>query len=60
MSEKRKKYDREFGEGAVRIVEETNRPVAQGARGCSSRRRPALGAFRSTSRRPGPSRSPGC
>lgn len=32
MSEKRKKYDREFCEGAVRIVEETNKPVAQVAR----------------------------
>lgn len=32
MSEKRKKYDREFREGAVRIVEETGRPVAQVAR----------------------------
>lgn len=32
MSEKRKKYDREFREGAVRIVEETKKPVAQVAR----------------------------
>ena len=32
MSEKRKKYDREFREGAVRIVEETGKPVAQIAR----------------------------
>lgn len=32
MSEKRKKYDREFREGAVRIVEETGKPVAQVAR----------------------------
>jgi transposase len=32
MSEKRKKYDREFRDGAVRIVEETNKPVAQIAR----------------------------
>ena len=32
MPEKRKKYDREFREGAVRIVEETNRPIAQVAR----------------------------
>jgi hypothetical protein len=28
MPEKRKKYDREFREGAVRIVEETNKPIA--------------------------------
>ena len=32
MSEKRKKYDREFREGAVRIVEETGKPTAQVAR----------------------------
>ena len=32
MSEKRKKYDQEFREGAVRIVEETGKPIAQIAR----------------------------
>ncbi|MGI8577728.1 MAG: transposase [Nocardioidaceae bacterium] len=32
MAEKRKKYDREFCEGAVRIVEETAKPIAQVAR----------------------------
>ena len=32
MPESRKKYDREFREGAVRIVEETKKPVAQVAR----------------------------
>ena len=32
MSEKRNKYDREFREGAVRIVEETGKPIAQVAR----------------------------
>jgi transposase len=32
MSEKRAKYDREFREGAVRIVSETGRPIAQVAR----------------------------
>ena len=32
MSETRKKYDREFREGAVRIVEETKKPIAQIAR----------------------------
>jgi transposase len=32
MSEKRKKYDREFREGAVRIVEETKKPIARVAR----------------------------
>ena len=32
MSEKRKKYDAEFREAAVRIVEETNKPIAQVAR----------------------------
>ena len=28
MPEKRTKYDREFREGAVRIVNETNKPIA--------------------------------
>ena len=32
MPEKRNKYDREFREGAVRIVKETNKPIAQMAR----------------------------
>jgi transposase len=32
MPEKRNKYDTEFREGAVRIVEETKKPVAQVAR----------------------------
>jgi transposase len=32
MPEKRNKYDREFREGAVRIVIETGRPIAQVAR----------------------------
>ena len=32
MPEKRKKYDREFREGAVRIVDETNKPITQVAR----------------------------
>jgi len=32
MSEKRKKYDQEFREGTVRIVEETGKPIAQIAR----------------------------
>ena len=32
MPEKRKKYDREFREGAVRIVNETKKPIAQIAR----------------------------
>jgi transposase len=32
MPEVRKKYDREFREGAVRIVEETGKPIAQIAR----------------------------
>jgi hypothetical protein len=32
MPETRKKYDREFREGAVRIVEETGKSIAQVAR----------------------------
>jgi transposase-like protein len=32
MPEHRKKYDREFREGAVRIVNETKKPIAQVAR----------------------------
>lgn len=32
MSQKRTKYDRQFREGAVRIVEETKKPIAQVAR----------------------------
>ncbi len=32
MSEKRKEYDAEFREGAVRIVDEANKPIAQVAR----------------------------
>jgi len=32
MPETRKKYDREFREGAVRIVEESGKPIAQVAR----------------------------
>ena len=32
MPEIRKKYDREFREGAVRIAEETGKPIAQVAR----------------------------
>ena len=32
LPEIRKKYDREFREGAVRIVEETRKPIAQVAR----------------------------
>jgi transposase len=32
MPEKRRKFDREFREGAVRIVRETRKPIAQVAR----------------------------
>src|SRR5829696_6128868 len=51
MPEKRKKYDREFREGAVRIVEETGKPIAQVARD--------LGATRASwaTGSPGPGRS---
>jgi transposase len=32
MAENRKKYDKEFRDGAVRIVEESGKPIAQVAR----------------------------
>jgi transposase len=32
MPERRRKFDREFREGAVRIVQETGKPIAQVAR----------------------------
>ena len=32
MAEKRRRFDREFREGAVRIVRETGKPIAQVAR----------------------------
>jgi transposase len=32
MSEKRQKFDREFRDSAVRIVQETGKPIAQVAR----------------------------
>ncbi|GAA3483197.1 transposase [Streptomyces yanii] len=32
MTEKRRKFDAEFREGAVRIVSETGRPIAQVAK----------------------------
>ena len=38
MSEKRKKYDREFREGAVRIVRETGKSIAAVARDLGSTR----------------------
>jgi transposase len=38
MPEIRKRYDREFREGAVRIVEETGKPIAQVARDLGSTR----------------------
>jgi hypothetical protein len=32
MAEKRRKFDRDFKEGAVRLVRETDKPIAQVAR----------------------------
>jgi hypothetical protein len=35
MAETRRKFDRDFKEGAVRLVRETGRPIAQVAKGLS-------------------------
>ena len=62
MSETRRSYDREFRAGAVRIVVETGKPIAQVARGlgihagtlgncvAAERRRDASGALREDER----------
>jgi transposase len=40
MGETRRKFDRDFREGAVRLVRETGKPVAQVARDLGSTRAP--------------------
>jgi hypothetical protein len=39
MAETRRKFDRDFKEGAVRLVRETGRPIAQVAKGEYQRRK---------------------
>ena len=40
MGETRRKFDRDFREGAVRLVRETGKPIAQVARDLASMRTP--------------------
>jgi transposase len=36
MGEARRKFDKDFREGAVRLVRETGKPIAQVARDCTT------------------------
>jgi len=50
MTESRRKFDEDFRQGAVRIVRETGKPIAQVARDLGSTREPwATGASRTGS-----------
>jgi transposase len=44
MAETRRKFDQDFKEGAVRLVGETGRPIAQVAKALASTRAPLLPA----------------
>jgi len=51
MAEARRKFDEDFQQGAVRLVRETGKPIAQVARGLgSTRARWATGALRTGGR----------